>query len=136
MPTPRCDVNKRIAAADVDRLETWVKYRPSLCAGCAATCCSLPVEVRISDLVRLRLIDAFAAEEPPKQLAKQLQKAGLIDHFSFARGIFTLAQRSNGDCIFLDAQTRRCSVYENRPDTCRNHPTIGPRPGYCAYRPK
>ncbi|HBP2525694.1 TPA: YkgJ family cysteine cluster protein, partial [Pseudomonas aeruginosa] len=20
--------------------------------------------------------------------------------------------------------------------TCRNHPRIGPRPGYCAYRPR
>ncbi|MCF5394086.1 YkgJ family cysteine cluster protein, partial [Pseudomonas syringae] len=22
------------------------------------------------------------------------------------------------------------------PDTCRNHPKVGPRPGYCAYKPK
>jgi Fe-S-cluster containining protein len=25
-------------------------------------------------------------------------------------------------------------VYERRPDTCRNHPQVGPRPGYCAFR--
>ncbi|MGV8684384.1 YkgJ family cysteine cluster protein, partial [Pseudomonas aeruginosa] len=29
------------------RLDTWVKYREGLCGECNATCCTLPVEVRI-----------------------------------------------------------------------------------------
>ncbi|MEX8496351.1 YkgJ family cysteine cluster protein, partial [Leptothrix ochracea] len=33
----------------------------------------------------------------------------------------------------LDAQTRRCTVYEQRPNTCRKHPQVGPKPGYCPY---
>ncbi|MFO6335145.1 YkgJ family cysteine cluster protein, partial [Pseudomonas aeruginosa] len=36
----------------------------------------------------------------------------------------------------LDRKTRLCTIYARRPDTCRNHPRIGPRPGYCAYRPR
>jgi Fe-S-cluster containining protein len=24
-------------------------------------------------------------------------------------------------------------VYEKRPNTCRLHPQVGPRPGYCPY---
>jgi len=51
-------------------------------------------------------------------------------------GIFTLTRMANGDCLYLDRQTRLCTVYAKRPDTCRNHPRIGPRPGYCAYQQK
>ena len=47
--------------------------------------------------------------------------------------IFSLARRATGDCQFLDAVTRRCTVYELRPNTCRLHPQVGPRPGHCPY---
>ena len=118
----------------VDRLDTWTRYRNGLCEGCMANCCTMPVEVRVADLVRLQLVDPFEAEhEAPKQIAKRLEKAGLVEHFNFKRSIFTLARRASGDCRFLDAATRRCSVYERRPDTCRKHPQVGPRPGYCPY---
>ncbi|WP_370448043.1 YkgJ family cysteine cluster protein [Chromobacterium violaceum] len=40
---------------------------------------------------------------------------------------------ANGDCLYLDAQTRRCTIYERRPNTCRNHPKVGPKPNFCAY---
>ena len=33
----------------------------------------------------------------------------------------------------LDAKTRRCTVYEKRPTTCRLHPQVGPRPNFCPY---
>ena len=88
----------------------------------------------MADLVRLGLVDPFEAEnEDPKQIAKRLSKAGQIDHFNFKNSIFSLARRASGDCQFLDAKTRRCTVYEQRPATCRSHPQVGPRPGYCPY---
>lgn len=122
---------------DVDRLETWTRYRNGLCANCVANCCTMPVEVKLPDLLRLQLIDPFEAEhEAPKQIARRLSKAGVIEHFNFRNAIFTLARRASGDCRFLDAVTRRCTVYEMRPDTCRKHPQVGPRPGYCPYRPR
>ncbi len=97
----------------------------------------MPVEVRLPDLIRLGLVDPFEAEhDAPKQIAKRLEKAGLIDHFNFRNSIFTLARRANGDCANLHPQTRRCTVYELRPDTCRKHPQVGPRPGYCPYGDK
>jgi Fe-S-cluster containining protein len=43
---------------------------------------------------------------------------------------------ASGDCIFLDTGTRRCTIYRQRPETCRNHPQVGPKPGYCAFRKK
>ncbi|MBN9368821.1 MAG: YkgJ family cysteine cluster protein, partial [Comamonadaceae bacterium] len=89
----------------------------------------------LADLVRLGLVDAFEAEhEEPRRIARRLEKARLIDHFNHKHLLFTLARRASGDCQFLDAQTRRCTVYEQRPDTCRLHPQKkSPRPGWCAY---
>lgn len=122
---------------DVDRCETWTRYRAGLCDSCHAHCCTMPVEVRLPDLVRLGLVDPFEAEhEAPKQIARRLEKAGRVDHFNFKHGIFTLARRANGDCLYLDAATRRCTVYKQRPDTCRKHPQVGPRPGHCPYGPR
>ncbi|MBB2484652.1 YkgJ family cysteine cluster protein [Mitsuaria sp. WAJ17] len=123
-----------IHIVDVDRTETWTRYRKGLCDSCAANCCTMPVEARLADLVRLGLVDAFEAEhEAPKHIAKRLAKAGVIEHFSFKHEIFQLARRAGGDCQFLDAQSRRCTVYERRPDICRKHPQVGPRPGHCPY---
>ena len=123
-----------IAIVNVDNCDTWSRYRNGLCNSCAANCCTMPVEVKLPDLVRLELVDPFEAEhEAPKQIAKRLQKMGVIEHFNFKHSIFTLSRRANGDCHNLDAQTRRCNVYEKRPTTCRLHPQVGPRPGYCPY---
>ncbi|PUE09248.1 zinc/iron-chelating domain-containing protein [Limnohabitans sp. T6-5] len=119
---------------DVDRPDSWSRYRAGMCDTCAANCCTMPVEVKLPDLVRLELVDAFEAEhEDPKKIAKRLSKAGLIEHFNFKNSIFTLSRRASGDCQFLDAITRRCTVYEKRPNTCRLHPQVGPRPGHCPY---
>jgi len=123
-----------LAIVDVDRPDTWTKYRSGLCDGCAANCCTMPVEVKLPDLVRLGLLDPFEAQhEPAKQIAKRLTKAGVIEHFNFKNSIYTLARRASGDCHYLDAVTRRCTVYEKRPNTCRLHPQVGPRPGHCPY---
>ena len=121
--------------ADPDRLDTWHRYQKGMCRGCQGTCCSLPVEVRISDLIRLGLTDAFEAEGDPKWIARRLMKEGVVGHFNHKQAIFTLSRRANGDCLYLDQRTRLCVVYEQRPETCCNHPQVGPRPGYCAWRP-
>jgi len=124
-----------IHIVDVDRLDTWTRYKAGLCDSCQANCCTMPLEVKLADLVRLGVVDAFEAEhEAPRLIAKRLQKARLIDHFNHKHEVFTIARRAGGDCHFLDATTRRCTVYEQRPDTCRLHPQKkSPKPGYCAY---
>jgi len=123
-----------IHIVDVDRVETWTRYRNGLCDTCQANCCTMPVEVRLADLVRLGLVDPFEAEhEAPKQIAKRLSKSGAIEHFSAKHEIYTLTRRADGDCQYLDAKTRRCTVYDKRPNTCRKHPQVGPRPNHCPY---
>ena len=34
----------------------------------------------------------------------------------------SLVERANGDCVLLDADTRKCRVYEVRPRQCRTWP--------------
>lgn len=122
--------------ADLENTATWAKFTPKLCSHCSASCCSLPVEVTAQDLVRMALIDEFSLTEDPKFIARRLMKGRLIEHFHSRTATFTLARRANGDCIYLDSRTRRCVIYAIRPETCRNHPRIGPRSGYCAFRVK
>jgi Fe-S-cluster containining protein len=121
--------------ADIDDLATWVKYSPKLCDHCRGTCCSLPVEVKTSDLVRMGLISEFDLQENPKVIFKRLRKEKLVQHYHARTETLTLAQLANGDCIYLDQATRRCTIYDKRPETCRRHPVQGPRPGYCAFVP-
>ncbi|MFN3888348.1 MAG: YkgJ family cysteine cluster protein [Aquabacterium sp.] len=123
-----------IHIVDVDRIETWSRYRNGLCDTCMANCCTMPVEVKLADLVGLGLVDPFEAEhEEARQIARRLTKAGVVERYNHKHGIYTLARRADGDCQFLDAVTRRCTVYAQRPATCRKHPQVGPRPGFCPY---
>ncbi|MGB1249394.1 MAG: YkgJ family cysteine cluster protein [Candidatus Promineifilaceae bacterium] len=122
---------------DVNEPDTWVKYRKGLCRDCTGACCSLPVEAKLSDLVRMELVDPFEAEvTEPKKIAKRLLKSGAIQHFSAKSKKYTLAQRANNDCFYLDQSTRRCTIYAKRPNVCREHPRVGPRAGFCAYQQK
>ena len=34
----------------------------------------------------------------------------------------SLVEHGNGDCVFFDGQTRKCTVYEARPRQCRTWP--------------
>ena len=52
-----------IHIVDVDRTETWTRYRAGMCDSCQANCCTMPLEVRLPDLVRLGLVDPFEVEE-------------------------------------------------------------------------
>lgn len=127
-----------IHIVNVDSSDTWTRYRPGMCDSCQANCCTMPLEVRVADLVRLGLIDTFEAEnEDPARIAKRLQKSRLIERYNTKAEVFTLVRRADGDCTYLHPQTRRCTVYELRPDTCRLHPQKkSPRVGYCAFGAK
>jgi len=129
------EMKKRLVpTVDINEPATWIPFKKHLCENCRAGCCTLPVEVRTNDLVRMEIIDPFEADDPPKKIARRLIKAGIIDHFNFKSTIYSLARKANDDCIYIESTTRRCTIYDKRPDTCRNHPAIGPRAGFCAYQ--
>ncbi|MCB9493896.1 MAG: YkgJ family cysteine cluster protein [Desulfobacteraceae bacterium] len=115
---------------------TWKKYNSSLCQSCISSCCRLLVEVTAKDLEKMGLIDSDQALFNIKQVIKDLKSSGIIKRYNFKTEKFVLSQRENNDCIFLDKK-RNCSVYENRPDVCRNHPEKqSSKIGYCPYIPK
>lgn len=129
--------NKNKNYVDVNDINTWTKFKKGLCDSCVANCCTMPVEARLSDLLRLEVVSAFEAEhEELRLIARRLKKDSLIDNYNPSTEIFTLARLANRDCIYLDTETRRCTVYAKRPDVCRKHPQVGPRPGFCPYEEK
>ena len=65
-----------------------------LCAGCGR-CCHLVVELRAGDIV-------------PEEL--------VVEH----DGVRCMDQRGNGACVALDPATMLCTIYETRPQTCRD----------------
>ena len=122
---------------DKDRPSTWKKYESSFCTSCVANCCRMPVEVKLSDLIRLGIATEDEASGSIRKLAKRLIKAGILKSYREGTEFFMLTQRSNDDCYYLDPKSRLCSVYEKRPDTCRSFPVVvGPRIGYCPSQKK
>jgi Fe-S-cluster containining protein len=64
------------------------------CAGCGR-CCHLVVELRPGDSV-------------PEEFVTEHNGARCMD------------QRGNGACVALDPVTMLCTIYEQRPQTCRD----------------
>ena len=95
----------------------------------------MPLEVSIPDLIRLDLTNEAEATSYLTGLAQRLKKQKIIQSFHPRKMVFVIAQKKNKDCIFLDSKNRRCTVYEKRPQICREFPRIGPRPGFCPYIP-
>lgn len=116
---------------DRDKPWTWVKYKEGLCNGCYSGCCTMPVEVKASDLVRLEIASEDEVETSKKKLAKRLIKEGIVTSYRESTDLYMLTQSPNGDCYYLHPKTRLCTVYEKRPEVCRQFPSIGPRPGFC-----
>lgn len=120
-----------MSPCDYNRPSTWVPYKKNLCSDCHADCCRLPVEVHSSEFVILGL----CVEEELLELntlVKKLKKEFKIKLFDYKTKTATLAQQVDGSCLFLN-KDRKCTVYLNRPKTCRDFPQIGPKPGYCPY---
>jgi uncharacterized protein len=101
--------------ADNDAPTTGPWYSEGLrfeCTGCGDCCTGGPGYVWVNQAE----IDALA------------RRLGLpVDEFEqrFVREVGvrrTLKERKNYDCVFLDAETRKCTVYEDRPRQCRTWP--------------
>ncbi len=120
---------------DYTRPSTWRPYKQGLCHDCHADCCRLPVEVRLDEFIGMGLAHESEVQDDARNLVKRLKKEGIIRLFDHKTNTATLSQQSDGSCLFLD-KNRRCRIYESRPKTCRDFPSIGPRPGLCPYNKK
>jgi Fe-S-cluster containining protein len=120
---------------DKDNPKTWKTYRAKHCENCNANCCSMPVEVKIEDLLRLNLISIEEIEGSIKKMVARLKRERWVRSYREATSLFILEQSPTGDCLFLDIH-RKCKVYEKRPTTCRKFPVeIGRRVGFCPSEP-
>jgi Fe-S-cluster containining protein len=119
----------------LDDLRYWTPYKKGLCESCIGTCCYMPVEVMIEDLIRLEILEEFHLELLPKDQIKEALKNPALKRYTPSTLKFTLNRKPNGACFYL-SKDGKCTVYEKRPNTCRNHPRIGPKPNFCAYLKK
>lgn len=126
-------INTKINIDDrLNDLRTWLPFKKEMCETCVGSCCYMPVEIMTDDLLRLQILDEFHLELSQKEQIKEALKNPAIKRFTPSTEKFTLSQRPNGACIYLD-ENGRCSKYDLRPNTCRNHPRIGPKSNFCAY---
>lgn len=82
------------------------------CSQCGDCCTGAPGAVWVSD----EELTAIAAE-----LGKPVGEVRLL-HTKLMGGRWSLRDYPNGDCVFLDPQSRRCGVYAARPMQCRTWP--------------
>lgn len=93
------------------------------CSECPAFCCSIYERVPVSDddLARMSSSIGITIDEATRRFTK-------IFH-----GERVLRRRSDKllgrACKFLSAETRRCTIYEARPQACRDYPQAN----RCAY---
>ena len=113
-------------------LRQWRKFEKGLCDTCIGSCCYMPVEIPIEDLFEQGFLDPFIKELDEKEQIKEALKLNFVKRYTPSSKKFTLHQKKDLSCFFLD-NNGRCSIYEKRFTTCRNHPKVGPKPNHCAY---
>ncbi len=116
---------------DKDRPGTWRLFFQKNCDNCLSLCCTMPVEITLSDLVRLGVVFEDEFNDSPKKIINQLKKNKIIKSYRESTQLFQLEHSPTGDCLYLSKE-RRCTVYDSRPEVCRKFPTeMGIRKGYC-----
>ena len=86
-----------------------LKFR---CTGCGDCCTGAPGYVWVNREEIVALATRFAIT-PAEFEEKYVRKVGVRK---------TLVEYDNGDCVFFDNATRKCTVYEERPRQCRTWP--------------
>ena len=98
------------------------------CLKCPGYCCSYPeIEVTPRDIERLAKhfgLDYAQAEERFTKYDAD-ERARALRHKKDT--VFKTV------CMFLDANSRSCSIYDARPGVCRDYPLDTPRCGYYEF---
>jgi Fe-S-cluster containining protein len=97
------------------------------CLKCVAYCCTythIPATKR--DVARLAKHFGIT----PKEAARKFTKAGDKENPRVMR--HSADEHFGSACMFLDQETRQCTVYKARPQICRDFPTQN-RCGYYEF---
>lgn len=92
------------------------------CLKCPAYCCSYErIDVTQRDIVRLAKHHGVTPEQALRRFTKIKEGDRVLRHQqdTIYKSI----------CMFIDQETRRCTIYEARPAVCRQYPE-GNRCGY------
>lgn len=87
------------------------------CDKCPAYCCSYPrIQVTRGDIERLAKHHGVSFKKARKRFTKKGEEKGerVLRH-----------QKDHiyeSVCRFLDTETRQCTIYEGRPEICRDYP--------------
>ena len=87
------------------------------CLRCPAYCCSYPrIPVEPADIDRLATHFGMSPEAASRKFTKKGEEPGerILRHLPDP--VYGTA------CRFLDRATRRCTIYEARPEICRTYP--------------
>lgn len=96
------------------------------CSKCPAYCCTYErIEVTDDDLKRLAAYFGISKKKAEKKYTKFYEKDERVLRHRKDE-IFGTA------CRFLDRETRQCTIYEARPEVCRDYPE-GRRCGYYEF---
>ncbi|GAB4137557.1 MAG: YkgJ family cysteine cluster protein [Planctomycetaceae bacterium] len=82
------------------------------CTQCGYCCTGAPGVVWVND----EEIQAIA-----EYLEKPVGEIRLMHTRPYRNGV-SLTEYANGDCVFFDGKTRRCTIYPVRPQQCRTWP--------------
>ena len=82
------------------------------CTGCGGCCTGAPGYVWVTDEELQAIAD---------HLGRPVAEVRLADTKP-ARGKVSLRDHANGDCVYFNPSTRRCTVYPVRPKQCRTWP--------------
>lgn len=83
------------------------------CTQCGDCCTGAPGYVWVNQEEIEALANLVGAPNAEEFEARYVRKVGVRR---------SLREHSNGDCVFFDATTRKCTVYEARPRQCRTWP--------------
>ena len=105
--------------------ENWKKYLNFRCTGCGNCCRRTIVMITDEDIHRIECGTGRSASSFVRFVDQEeinLPKRGpWWVNFNAKRAVMALRHRPGGACIFLD-DSERCTIYEDRPVTCREHP--------------
>ena len=97
------------ASADGPWYQDGLRFR---CTGCGDCCTGEPGAVWVTDEELQQIADHLGVSTGEVRLL----------HTRLIGRRTTLREHANGDCVFLDGETRHCSVYAVRPAQCRTWP--------------
>lgn len=93
--------------------EPWYKDGLRFCCTQCGNCCTGPPGYVWVNGKEMEQIAAYLGDGVARLRSEFVREVGVR---------YSLRERANGDCVFLDANTRRCTIYAVRPRQCRSWP--------------